>query len=89
MIKLAHRMVKMFCESLTMPGQLELKHLTDLDSIGGVRVSLRNTTDDDTSQPNGTVVTAATTLWFPLPAQKVFEFLKDPTKRSQVTLFVL
>ena len=79
-------MVKMFCESLTMHGQLEFNYLT-LDSIGGVRVSLRNT--DDTSQPNGTVVTAATTLWLPLPAQKVFEFLKDPTKRSQVTLFVL
>ncbi|RHN72899.1 putative START-like domain-containing protein [Medicago truncatula] len=81
-IKLADRMVKMFCECLTMPGQVELNHLT-LDSIGGVRVSIRATTDDDASQPNGTVVTAATTLWLPLPAQKVFEFLKDPTKRSQ------
>lgn len=49
----------------------------------GFRVSLRDTTDNDTSQPNGTVVTAATTLWLPLPAQKVFELLKDPTKRSQ------
>ncbi|XP_024632687.1 homeobox-leucine zipper protein HDG11 [Medicago truncatula] len=81
-IKLAQRMVKMFCESLTMPGQLELNHLT-LASIGGIRVSFRSTTDDDTSQPNGTIVTAATTLWLPLPALKVFEFLKDPTKRSQ------
>lgn len=34
-IKLADRMVKMFCECLTMPGQVELNHLT-LDSIGGV-----------------------------------------------------
>lgn len=82
-MKFAHRMVKMFCECLTMTGQLEFQHLS-LDSIGGVRVSVRKTTS--TGQPNGMVVAAATTLWLPLSADKVFEFLRDPTKRSQVPL---
>ncbi|CAI8590367.1 unnamed protein product [Vicia faba] len=79
-MKLAHRMVKMFCESLTMSGQLEFQHVT-LDSIGGVRVSIRK--NNNFGQPKGTVAVAATTLWLPLPAKRIFEFLRDPTKRSK------
>lgn len=80
-MKFAHRMVKMFCESLTMTGQLEFQDVT-LDSIGGVRVSIRK--NNIFGQPKGTVVVAATTIWLPLPAQKIFEFLRDPTNRSKV-----
>ncbi|GAU51138.1 hypothetical protein TSUD_300710 [Trifolium subterraneum] len=80
-INLAHRMVKIFCECLTMAGQLEFSHLNLESSIGGVRVSLREATN--IGQPNGIVVAAATTLWLPLPADYVFEFLKNPTKRYQ------
>ncbi|KAI5446778.1 hypothetical protein KIW84_014574 [Lathyrus oleraceus] len=79
-MKFAHRMVKMFCESLTMTGQLEFQDVT-LDSIGGVRVSIRK--NNIFGQPKGTVVVAATTIWLPLPAQKIFEFLRDPTNRSK------
>ncbi|GAU22865.1 hypothetical protein TSUD_376760 [Trifolium subterraneum] len=79
-MKLAHRMVKIFSECLTMAGQLEFQHLNLDSSIGGVRVSLRQASID---QPNGIIVVAATTLWLPLPAEYVFEFLKDPTKRYQ------
>ncbi|XP_058749426.1 homeobox-leucine zipper protein HDG11-like [Vicia villosa] len=79
-MKFAHRMVKMLCESLTMSGQLEFQHVT-LDSVGGVRVSIRK--NNNYGQPKGTVAVAATTIWLPLPAQKIFEFLRDPTKRSK------
>jgi homeobox-leucine zipper protein len=79
---LGDRMVKIFCECLTMTGQLEFQHLNLESSIGGVRVSLHQATN--TGQPNGIVVAAATTLWLPLPAEYVFQFLKDPTKRYQV-----
>ncbi|WJX27559.1 hypothetical protein P8452_16367 [Trifolium repens] len=65
-----------------MTGQLEFQHLNLENSIGaGVRVSLRQA--NNTGQPNGIVVAAATTLWLPLPAEYVFQFLKDPTKRYQ------
>lgn len=80
-MKFAHRMVKMLCESLTMSGQLEFQHVT-LDSVGGVRVSIRK--NNNYGQPKGTVAVAATTIWLPLPAKKIFEFLRDPTKRSKV-----
>ncbi|KAK2448342.1 homeobox-leucine zipper protein HDG11 [Trifolium repens] len=78
---LGDRMVKIFCECLTMTGQLEFQHLNLESSIGGVRVSLHQA--NNTGQPNGIVVAAATTLWLPLPAEYVFQFLKDPTKRYQ------
>ncbi|GAU49528.1 hypothetical protein TSUD_377410 [Trifolium subterraneum] len=79
-MRLAHRMVKNFCECLTMAGQVEFEHLNLESSIGGVRVSLRQA---NIGQPNSIVVAAATTLWLPLHAEYVFEFLKDPTKRYQ------
>ncbi|PNY06781.1 putative homeobox leucine zipper protein [Trifolium pratense] len=78
-MKLADRMVKIFCECLRMAGQLEFQHLNLESSIGGVRVSLRQATDIG----QGIVVAAATTLCLPLPAEYVFDFLKDPTKRYQ------
>ncbi|GAU51814.1 hypothetical protein TSUD_416010 [Trifolium subterraneum] len=65
-MKIAHRMVQIFCECLTMVGQLEFQHLNLDNSIGGVRVSLRQASID---QPNGIIVVVATTLWLPLPAE--------------------
>ncbi|CAJ2657924.1 unnamed protein product [Trifolium pratense] len=78
-MKLADRMVKIFCECLRMAGQLEFQHLNIESIIGGVRVSLRQVTDIG----QGIIVAAATTLCLPLPAEYVFDFLKDPTKRYQ------
>lgn len=81
-MKLAHRMVKMFCESLTMPGQVDFPELTSELNNGGVRVAVRRSSG--IGQPDGMIVTAATSLWIPLPYQKVFAFLTDYKKRSQV-----
>ncbi|XP_045792096.1 homeobox-leucine zipper protein ROC8-like [Trifolium pratense] len=79
-MKFAHRMVKIFYECLTKVGQLEFQNLNLGNSIGGVRVSLHQAS---IGHPNGIIVVAATTLWLPLPAEYVFEFLKDPMKRYQ------
>ena len=80
-MKLSHRMVKIFCESLNMTGKLDFPQLT-VENNSGVRVSVRKSTE--LGQPNGTIVIAATSLWLPLHYQKVFDFLTDVNKRVQV-----
>lgn len=80
-MRLSHRMVRMFCECLTTQSNVEFPS-TIQDSIGGIRVSFQDITSS--GQPNGKGVVAIATLWTPLPSDKVFEFLIDPTKRSKV-----
>nr|XP_027187843.1 homeobox-leucine zipper protein HDG11-like [Cicer arietinum] len=79
-MRLSHRMVRMFCECLTTQSNVEFPS-TIQDSIGGIRVSFQDITSS--GQPNGKGVVAIATLWTPLPSDKVFEFLIDPTKRSK------
>ncbi|KAJ1420886.1 START-like domain superfamily [Sesbania bispinosa] len=80
-MKLAHRMVKTFCESLTMSGhELDFPHLT-VENNSGVRVNVRKS--GGIGQPNGTIVMVATSLWLPLHYENVFEFLTDHKRRAQ------
>ncbi|KAJ1414384.1 START-like domain superfamily [Sesbania bispinosa] len=80
-MKLAHRMVKTFCESLTMSGhELDFPHLT-VENNSGVRVNVRKSAG--IGQPNGTIVMVATSLWLPLHYENVFEFLTDHKRRAQ------
>lgn len=76
----ANRMVKMFCECLTMSNQMKFTQKT-LNVIGGIRLSIRET---GIGEPNGMVIVAASTIWLPQPSDKVIEFLTDPIKRPQV-----
>lgn len=80
-MRLAHRMVKLFCESLNMSGQVDLPDST-VENNSGVRVAVRKT--GGIGQPSGMVVGAATSFWLPVPCQIVFEFLTDPERRHQV-----
>ncbi|XP_061358812.1 homeobox-leucine zipper protein HDG11-like [Gastrolobium bilobum] len=75
-MKLAHRMVKIFCGNLDMSGNMELPHINS-----GVMVSVRNNTEP--GLPNGIIVTAATSFWLPLSPENVFDFLKDNRRRAQ------
>nr|XP_027186538.1 homeobox-leucine zipper protein HDG11-like isoform X2 [Cicer arietinum] len=75
----ANRMVKMFCECLTMSNQMKFTQKT-LNVIGGIRLSIRET---GIGEPNGMVIVAASTIWLPQPSDKVIEFLTDPIKRPQ------
>ncbi|TKY72398.1 Homeobox-leucine zipper protein HDG11 [Spatholobus suberectus] len=76
----SHRMLKIFCESLTMSGNLGFPHL-NMENNSGVKVSIRKNTN--LGQPNGMIVVAATSIWLPLHYMKVFEFFTDDKRRAQ------
>lgn len=80
-MKLSHRMVKMFCESLALKSKLNFQSLIE-ESVGGISISVD--TSPRKGKPNGTIICATSTLLIPLPADKVFEFLIDHTQRFKV-----
>jgi len=77
----AHRMLKIFCESITMADGLDFP-LSDLANTSGVRVSIRES--KMIGQPSGMIVAAATSIWLPLHYMKIFEFFSDDKNRAQV-----
>ncbi|CAL5184878.1 unnamed protein product [Lathyrus oleraceus] len=80
MMKLAQRMVTNFCASISASASHRWTTLSSANEIG-VRVTVRKSTDP--GQPNGIVLSAATTIWLPIPPQTVFSFFKDERKRPQ------
>lgn len=81
-MKLSHRMVKIFCEVLSMSDKLDFPQLSDQNS--GVRVSLRRS--NGAGQPEGFIVSAATSLWLPLSKENLFNFFVDEKKRVEVCI---
>ncbi|PON97806.1 Octamer-binding transcription factor [Trema orientale] len=79
-MKLGHRMVKSFCGMLSMSGKLDFPQLSEVNN-SGVRVSVRKSTT--LGQPLGVIVSAATSLWLPLPPQTVFDFFTNHRSRLQ------
>lgn len=80
-MRLSHRMVKMLCERLTMSDQLNFP-ITTGDGNGWVRVSIHKS--GGMGEPHGTIVCVVATLWLPILAENVFDFLTDHTKRHKV-----
>ncbi|KAE9586112.1 hypothetical protein Lal_00010013 [Lupinus albus] len=80
MMKLAHRMITNFCASISTSSSHRWTTLSGSNEIG-VRVTVHNSSDP--GQPNGVVLSAATTIWLPIPPQIVFNFFKDERKRPQ------
>ncbi|TKY44894.1 Homeobox-leucine zipper protein HDG11 [Spatholobus suberectus] len=80
MMKLAQRMVTNFCASISASAGHRWTTLSGMNEIG-VRVTVHKSTDP--GQPNGVVLSAATTIWLPIPPQTVFDFFKDERKRPQ------
>ncbi|KAL3613369.1 hypothetical protein CASFOL_042782 [Castilleja foliolosa] len=76
----SHRMVKIFCEALSMSDKLDFPHLSEFEN-SGVRVSFRKS--NEPGQLNGFVVSAATSIWLPILKENLFEFLKDEKNRAQ------
>ncbi|XP_014517364.1 homeobox-leucine zipper protein HDG11-like [Vigna radiata var. radiata] len=76
----SHRMLKIFCESITMADGLDFP-LCDLVNTSGVRVSIRESKIN--GQPSGMIVAAATSIWLPIHYMKVFEFFLDDKNRAQ------
>ncbi|KAK7291321.1 hypothetical protein RIF29_06366 [Crotalaria pallida] len=80
MMKLAQRMITNFCASIGTSASHRWTTITGLNELG-VRISVHKSSDP--GQPNGVVLSAATTIWLPIPPQIVFNFFKDERKRPQ------
>ncbi|MED6150818.1 Homeobox-leucine zipper protein hdg11 [Stylosanthes scabra] len=80
MMRLAQRMVTNFCASIGTSAGHRWTTLSGMNEIG-VKVTVHKSTDP--GQPSGVVLSAATTIWLPLPPQTVFNFFKDERKRPQ------
>lgn len=80
-MKLSHRMVKNFCGMLSMTGKLDFPQLNEVNN-SGVRVSVRKSSEP--GQPCGMIVSAATSLWLPVPPHHVFSFFREEKTRVQV-----
>lgn len=80
MVKLAQRMVNNFCTSISASNGHRWTTLSGLNDVG-VRVTVHKSTDP--GQPNGVVLSAATSIWLPVSCQRVFSFFKDERTRSQ------
>jgi homeobox-leucine zipper protein len=81
MMKLSQRMVSSFCASLS-ASQLHRWTTLSGPSDVGVRVTVHRSTDP--GQPSGVVLSAATSIWLPVPCDRVFAFVRDEHTRSQV-----
>lgn len=86
MMKLAQRMVNNFCASISTSNGHRWTTLSGLNEVG-VRVTVHKSSDP--GQPNGVVLSAATTIWLPISPQDVFNFFKDERTRSQVCIMFL
>ncbi|KAK1301956.1 Homeobox-leucine zipper protein ROC8 [Acorus calamus] len=82
MMKLSHRMISNFCASISASNGDRWTALSGSGSDDiGVRISVHKSTDP--GRPNGVVLSAATSLWLPVPCQNVFNFFKDERTRAQ------
>ncbi|KAL5200474.1 hypothetical protein ABZP36_021677 [Zizania latifolia] len=80
MMKLSQRMVNSFCSSL---GASQMHQWTTLSGTNEVSVRVTMHRSTDPGQPNGVVLSAATSIWLPVPCEHVFAFVRDENTRSQ------
>ncbi|KAH0688110.1 hypothetical protein KY284_018663 [Solanum tuberosum] len=80
MMKLARRMVSNFCASVNPSNGHQWNTISGLNEFE-VRATLQKCTDP--GQPNGVVISAAATIWLPIPPQHVFNFFRDERTRPQ------
>lgn len=80
MMKLARRMVSNFCASVNPSNGHQWNTISGLNEFE-VRATLQKCTDP--GQPNGVVISAAATIWLPIPPQQVFNFFRDERTRPQ------
>lgn len=82
MLKLSQRMMDNFCSGVCMSSSRKWSQLT-VGSIGkDVRVMTRQNLDDP-GEPPGVVISAAMSVWLPVQARRVFEFLRNAGLRSE------
>lgn len=79
-MQLSQRMVKSFCETLSMGERVDFPHMAEMNN-SGVRISLRKS--NEAGQSEGLLVCAASSLWLPLPLEHLFNFCRDDQLRPQ------
>ncbi|KAG6404280.1 hypothetical protein SASPL_136526 [Salvia splendens] len=78
MMKLAQRMVNNLCASINPSSGQQLTTL-----IGSNELEVRATLHSSADQVNRMVLSAAATIWLPVPPQTVFNFFRDERTRPQ------
>ena len=82
MLKLAKRMVDNFCAGVCASTVRKWEKLC-VGNVGeDVRVMTRQSMDDP-GEPPGIILSAATSVWIPVPQKSLFEFLRDERLRSE------
>ncbi|RLM54948.1 hypothetical protein C2845_PM10G05820 [Panicum miliaceum] len=79
-MKLSQQMVGLFCASLS---SSPLQRWVLLPGTTDVSIRVAAQRSAEPGQPNGVVLTAATSIWLPVPANHAFAFLRDESARSQ------
>ncbi|KAI3464189.1 hypothetical protein Pfo_020852 [Paulownia fortunei] len=74
------RMVNNFCSCINPSNGQQWTTLSGLNEFE-VRATLHKSTDP--GRPNGVVLSAAATIWLPIPPQNVFNFFRDERTRPQ------
>ncbi|MCE0481959.1 hypothetical protein HAX54_040185 [Datura stramonium] len=83
MLKLGERMVISYCSGVSATTTHQWTTLMESGyDINDVRVMIRQSIDDP-GRPYGTVVSASTSFWLPIPPKIVFDFLRDNNKRGK------
>ncbi|XP_072957217.1 homeobox-leucine zipper protein ROC5-like [Typha angustifolia] len=83
MLKLAARMTDNFCAGVCASTARKWSKLVGAGNFGeDVRVMTRQSVDDP-GEPPGVVLSAATSVWVPMPPHRLFDFLRDERLRCQ------
>ncbi|MCL7044069.1 hypothetical protein MKW94_020100 [Papaver nudicaule] len=81
LMKLSHRMMRTFCFNISCSGGQSWTALPD-SSVDTVRIATRKNVEP--GQPSGLILCAVSTTWLPFSRQRVFDFLRDEHRRSQL-----
>ncbi|MQM20256.1 hypothetical protein Taro_053274 [Colocasia esculenta] len=82
MLKLAQRMTANFCAGVCASSVHTWAKL-NMGAVGeDVRVMTRKS-ENDPGEPPGVVLSAATSVWLPVPPQRLFDFLRNESLRSE------
>ncbi|KAL0862289.1 hypothetical protein Bca101_041407 [Brassica carinata] len=82
MLKLAQRMTENFCRGVCASSSHKWSKL-DIGNIDeDVRIMTRKNVDDS-GEPPGILLSAATSVWVPVTPRRLFDFLRDELSRSE------
>lgn len=82
MLKLAQRMMAIFCAGVCSSTVYEWNKLDAGNIDDDVQVMTRKSVDDP-GEPSGVVLSASTSVWLPVLPHRLFDFLRDERLRSQ------